>query len=222
MLGLSSVLHGLILFNTSGTVLQTPYPIPEKQFVSTVRITRRGTTHQKNMPNKEQHDKIVEKPVEPLPVQTVENIENIPKENSENNEELHEHTDKTAERGTADIGEDGPKSEEPRDNTDGTGDIGTITSNEHEEVLAYIKEFINKNLAYPAMARQRNIEGIVGIAFEIEMDGGIVSIKVAHSSGSSILDNAAVSLIKKIRPLENTVIKRKLALNVNIDYKLTE
>ena len=41
-------------------------------------------------------------------------------------------------------------------------------------------------------------------------------------SGSSIPDNAAVSLIKKTSPLKNIRIKRKLALTVNIDYKLTE
>jgi outer membrane biosynthesis protein TonB len=45
---------------------------------------------------------------------------------------------------------------------------------------------------------------------------------VNHSSGSSILDNAAVSLVKKIRPIENIATKGKLSLSVNIDYKLTE
>jgi TonB family protein len=89
-------------------------------------------------------------------------------------------------------------------------------------LLAYIKEFIDDNLVYPPMARRRNIEGIVGISFEIKTNGELVSVSVHDPSGSSILDNAAVSLINKIRPLENMAIKRKLALRVNIEYKLTE
>jgi TonB family protein len=78
------------------------------------------------------------------------------------------------------------------------------------------------------MARRRNIEGVVGIHFEIGIDGSLVSVRVDRSSGSSILDNAAVSLIKKI-PLRGsagvigvTAINRTLALSVNIEYKLTE
>jgi protein TonB len=103
-----------------------------------------------------------------------------------------------------------------------SGESGTAAKGEHEALLAYIKEFIDKNLVYPPMARRRNIEGTVGISFEIETNGELVSVSVNHSSGSSILDNAAISLVNKIRPFENITIKRKLALRVNIEYKLTE
>jgi TonB family protein len=97
-----------------------------------------------------------------------------------------------------------------------------MTDREYEALLAYIKDFIEKNLVYPQMARRRNVEGVVGVSFEIERDGGIAAIAVDHSSGSSILDNAAMSLVNRIRLLENVTIKRKLVLRVNIEYKLTE
>jgi TonB family protein len=60
------------------------------------------------------------------------------------------------------------------------------------------------------------------VCFAIERNGVIVSVSADRSSGSSILDNAAVSLIKKIPPLKNLIPNRKLTLKVNIDYKLTE
>jgi outer membrane biosynthesis protein TonB len=56
----------------------------------------------------------------------------------------------------------------------------------------------------------------------IERNGDLAAITADHSSGSSILDNAAVSFIKKIHPLENLALNRTLALNVNIAYELTE
>jgi protein TonB len=105
---------------------------------------------------------------------------------------------------------------------EGRAGSGVVTDRSREALLAYIKDFIDKNLAYPAMARRRNIQGVVGVYFEIGENGELVSVAVNHSSGSSILDNAAVLLIKKIRPIENMPAKRKLSLNVSIDYKLTE
>jgi protein TonB len=89
-------------------------------------------------------------------------------------------------------------------------------------LLAYIKDFIEKNLVYPTMARRRNVEGVVGVHFEIERSGGLAAVTVERSSGSSILDNAAVSLIKKMQPPEKLTLNRVLALNVNIEYELTE
>jgi TonB family protein len=77
-------------------------------------------------------------------------------------------------------------------------------------LLAHIKDFINNNLVYPPMARQRNVEGVVGVYFEIGESGELVSVVVNHSSGSSILDNAAVSLIKKLVPLKKYNGKKKI------------
>ena len=98
----------------------------------------------------------------------------------------------------------------------------TDDNREYEELLAYISTLIRQNLLYPQMARRRNIEGVVGVYFEIGIDGGLVSVRVNHSSGSSILDRAAVSLIEKICPIKSGAIGRSMALNININYELTE
>jgi TonB family protein len=216
MLSFSAILHGLILFGTAKNVFRIPLPVSENRYISTLKIIKANIAPQNSVPDEPPEEKIVEKPIEPLPdpnpVQEENPIEPLPESNPVQETEYAENT----------VVENIKNDEEVQHGIKTADDNGEITSNEYKELLAYIKEFIKKNLSYPSMARQRNIQGIVGVSFEIEMDGEIVSISVAHSSGSSILDNAAVSLIKKIHPLENIVIKRKLALKVNIDYKLTE
>ncbi|MDR0759330.1 MAG: TonB family protein [Treponema sp.] len=199
MIGLSAVLHGLVMIGVSGSDFRTPSPVPENQFVSTIKMVKVGTKPQREAPSKPIEKKIVEKPIEappePLPVQEIVH-----------NEEVQEG--------------DGTQAYDTGNNEGQEG--GTVTDREYEALLAYIKEFINQNLVYPPMARRRNIQGIVSVYFDIEKNGQFVSVSVSRSSGSSILDNAAVSLIKKIPPLENLALNRTLALNVNIAYELTD
>jgi protein TonB len=98
----------------------------------------------------------------------------------------------------------------------------SITEGEYNELIAYIKNYIDKNLVYPPIARQRNIEGTAGVSFEIDVSGAVGSITLTHSSGSAILDNAALTLIKRIGRIKNITVKNKIALNINVDYTLTE
>ena len=200
VLGLSAALHGLVLFGAARNGLRAPSPVLENRPVSTVRIIRTRTAPQKSVPPKPaEQKKVLEKAIEPEPepIPEAEYIEN-------------------AVEGSAET------SEQAQYNTAETEDSGTISTNDYEELLAYIRDFINKNLAYPPIARQRNIQGVVGLSLEIEKNGELVSITVNNSSGSSMLDNAALSLINKIHPLRNITIKSKLALNINVDYKLME
>lgn len=216
MLGLSAVFHGLILFGTAKNGFRTPLPVSENRFISTVKIIKTNISPQNSVLNKLPEEKIIEKAIEPLPapnpVQEKNSIEPSPVSNPVQEAEYSENT----------LAENAESNEEVQHGTESISNGGTATDNEHEELLAYIKGFISKNLVYPPMARRRNIQGTVGVSFEIEESGELAFITVNRSSGSSILDNAAVSLIKKISPLKNIMINRKLSLNINIEYKLTE
>jgi protein TonB len=213
MLGLSAGLHGLALIGISGGESRAPVPVSENQFVSTVRMIKPRARPQQTAPAKPLEKKVVEKIVEPLP-------EVIPEEEPDSYEEAREEYPSQQN----DTGND----EEARDGNDyGVNDAEAredeaAADREYAALLAYIREFINRNLVYPAMARRRNIEGIVGVSFEIDGNGAVSSITVYDSSGSTLLDNAAVSLVKKIRPLTNKTVQRKLSLRVSIDYELTE
>jgi protein TonB len=219
MIGLSAALHGLVLV-TAGSYLHTPDPTLENQFVSTLKITKVETFPQKKAaakpPEKETVEKSVEPPAEPIPVEKTDYSEEV----QENKEVQETGTDTGNNEESQEADEDAWNNGELPEKD--TGGSEAITDHEYEALLAYIRDFINKNLVYPPTARRRNIQGVVGVYFEINKNGEIVSILSNRSSGNSILDNAAVSLVKKINPIENIQIKRKIVLNINIAYELTE
>jgi protein TonB len=223
MLGLSAAFHGLVMIGMEGSGFRTPSPASEDQFVSTLRIIQVATAPQKNTPSTPLEKRTVEKsaeiPPELPPVQETAFHEEAQEgqetqEGESGNNEAQEGGETQESSNTTGNHEEVPQGE--------AGEGGTLADREHEALLAYIKEFIDKNLVYPPMARRRNIQGVVSVHFEIERNGELVSVSAGRSSGSSILDNAAVSLIKKIPPLENLTLDRALALNVNIAYELTE
>ena len=72
-----------------------------------------------------------------------------------------------------------------------------------ENEVIYTDQVLRKIEAakrYPKRARRRNIQGVVDIVFTIGSDGGIVSVKIVESSGSRILDRAAVDAVKRASP----------------------
>jgi protein TonB len=208
MLGLSLALHGFVFFGWAGSNPSASLPKPENQPLTKVKLTRMVTAPPQRVPVpvQRQEQKVVEKkPVEtppvPVPQQEAETIAEV----QEGEENITHETEK----------EEGETIASPEyTETDG--------NREYEELLAYISGLIRQNLLYPQMARRRNIEGVVGVQFEIGIDGGLVSVRVNHSSGSSILDRAAVSLIEKICPIKNGAIGMSMALHINITYELRE
>jgi TonB family protein len=221
MIGLSAVLHSLALISVPGNGFRAQPPAQEVQFFQTLKVIKVATTPQKIAPDTPIEKKIIEKIVEPTPeVPSIEKTEEAV-ETEETDPREVARGDGDTEEGNSGYSEEAQESEEGWE-TEGVLDGGTMTDREYEALLVYIKDFIEKNLVYPSMARRRNVEGIAGVHFEIERNGGLAAITVDQSSGSSILDNAAVSLVKKMHPPKNLTLNRTLALRVNIEYKLTE
>jgi protein TonB len=222
MLGFSAAIHSLVMIGMEGIGFHTPSPILENKIVTTINMIKVETSPQRQYPPIMQEERPAEKsveiPPELPPVQDPVSDEEVRKDRAtyENDSENNETQEDDRRKGNNTTGnnEAAPQRE--------TGESGPVTDREYEALLAYIKEFIDTNLVYPPMARRRNIQGVVSVYFEIERNGELVSVSAGRSSGSSILDNAAVSLIKKIPTLENLTLNRALALNVNITYELTE
>lgn len=72
---------------------------------------------------------------------------------------------------------------------------------ETRKVLAKIRKQIMKNKTYPAAAKKENQEGVVKVAFRILPSGDLAFVKVIKSSGHALLDDSAVTTIKKSVPL---------------------
>src|SRR5262245_42178842 len=67
----------------------------------------------------------------------------------------------------------------------------------HMSLVAHI----NRYKRYPAKARIHKVEGVVSVEFTLDRSGQILDARVAHSSGSAILDAEAVALLKRAAPL---------------------
>ncbi|MDR1247851.1 MAG: energy transducer TonB [Treponema sp.] len=209
----------MALISVPGDGFRTQPPAQEVQFIQTLKMIKVGTRPQKAAPSRPIEKESVEKIVEPTPETPL--IEEVVETEETFREAVREDGDvEEGDRGYEEEAREGEGGEGWA--TEGVPEGGTMTDREYEALLGYIKDFIEKKLVYQPMARRRNLEGVVGVHFEIERNGGLAAITVERSSGSSILDNAAVSLVKKIHPPENLTLNRTLALMVNVTYELTE
>jgi TonB family protein len=66
--------------------------------------------------------------------------------------------------------------------------------------LGEIRGLLLQNFKYPKMAQKLKMQGEVQVAFSLEKDGSVESVKVIESSGFDILDYYAVALINKTAP----------------------
>jgi protein TonB len=82
-----------------------------------------------------------------------------------------------------------------------------------------IYALIEKEKQYPPIARRRNIEGNVAISITVSVDGNLQDSKILSSSNSTILDQAAINLIKNIFPLK-TKLQSETELAITIAYSL--
>jgi protein TonB len=54
---------------------------------------------------------------------------------------------------------------------------------------------------YPSEAQSRGEHGVAQLAFSVDRSGGVHNAHIAHSSGSSLLDQATLALIQRAAPL---------------------
>lgn len=98
------------------------------------------------------------------------------------------------------------------------------TNGAKQEYLRSIAEQIKKYKTYPKEAKENNnIMGNVKVIFRIAADGSVVKIGIVDSSGSEILDKAAVDLIlsiTKFQALPTILGKEYMDITLNIDYTL--
>jgi protein TonB len=89
--------------------------------------------------------------------------------------------------------------------------------------LSELRGFIERNKSYPPQARTLGHEGQAEIRFSILSDGTLASIELTRSSGSSILDQAALSLlqrVQKLSPIPAELRLTRLDLVLPIQYSL--
>ncbi|WP_104689757.1 energy transducer TonB, partial [Helicobacter felis] len=89
------------------------------------------------------------------------------------------------------------------------------------EFLMKIQMAISSRNRYPRMAMVRGIEGEVLVEFVINADGTTTDIRVAKSSGSDILNHAAMQAVKEASRLFPTP-KQTVHLKIPIAYTIKD
>jgi len=69
-----------------------------------------------------------------------------------------------------------------------------------KHIIAQIKNKIAHNKYYPNSAKRRGIEGRVGLQLAVSQNGTIQSLHIINSSGSKILDKAAIKSVRSAVP----------------------
>ena len=81
---------------------------------------------------------------------------------------------------------------------------------------------IERLKGYPFIARTNRWEGLVILEAVIDHEGQLVDLKIAESSGHSVLDHDAMEVIRKSCPLQlkHSLGKSQMTMRVPIRYKL--
>lgn len=123
------------------------------------------------------------------------------------------------------------KSELPHDlHTKATIQSASSSPNETQQsaqrnyVLGEIHNRISQHMNYPDRARRRGWEGSVMIGFNVDKRGFLRNIHLTQTSGYSLLDNAALSAVKKVTYIPVNQwgsIFQPVSLQLPVTYRLT-
>jgi protein TonB len=89
--------------------------------------------------------------------------------------------------------------------------------------LATVQKRVTSKWVYPRSAGERGIEGNAVIDFYIAKDGHLEDAKLTRSSGTAILDDAAlvaVKLAQPFPPMPDTLCKDSVGITGTFRYKL--
>jgi TonB family protein len=74
------------------------------------------------------------------------------------------------------------------------GETGDLT------ILSQIRDRIEGAKRYPRLAMHRGIEGLAAVRFQLAKDGNLAHIELTESTGSSLLDKAALETVQRAAP----------------------
>jgi periplasmic protein TonB len=97
--------------------------------------------------------------------------------------------------------------------------VGQTNFNE-EDYIADAKRRIANHKFYPNSAKRRSIEGRVGFKISINPNGTIMSLKIIQSSGSEILDDAALHSVRNAAPFKT--LQKTLTFDCAIQFSLED
>lgn len=128
---------------------------------------------------------------------------------------------------------DAPRQSEPVTTSTLANNIAPLTSEQvasqleqqRNYLLGELQSRLNRYLSYPVLARRRGWQGEVMIAFDINVGGQLNNVRLAQTSGYSVLDRSAVNAINKLEKiyLPDTLGRlQAMELKLPVRYQLHE
>ena len=168
------------------------YSVPEESNIKNISVNNKIITPQ--IP--------VEKPVEKL----IEKSVPIP-ENTENDFVLSHPS--------------GEGSSNPPANIYSRTETNKEADSNYNNFLAGINQKINNMKEYPRLARKKEMQGTVTLEFQLDSAGNLEYLEILKSSGYSLLDRAALSIINDIVPFKHS-LGRTVKISVPIVYSFID
>jgi protein TonB len=94
------------------------------------------------------------------------------------------------------------------------GPTETVEQRYLREQFAYIRERVMERLIYPPLARRQGLTGQVRVEFTIRADGSVEGLRIAVSSGRSLLDQQAVRAVQAAAPFPSPPAPARITLPV--------
>lgn len=91
--------------------------------------------------------------------------------------------------------------------------------NARPDAVFLLDAAIERNLVYPPIARKRGLQGRVELDIAVTEQGALERCDLARSSGSSILDSAALRLLRGLFPFSGE-LGGAFAARIAIEYRL--
>lgn len=93
-------------------------------------------------------------------------------------------------------------------------------SNQKATWVALLLAHLEKYRRYPAAARARRHEGVAYVTFRMNRAGTVLSADIVRSSGSAMLDRAALDTLRRAQPLPKIPDDRPdtLELSVPVEF----
>lgn len=92
-------------------------------------------------------------------------------------------------------------SEQPVERQGAQTGTPSISASDLQSFRSLLLSHIERYRGYPDEARRASVEGVTHIHFVMDHSGAVLQIWIETSSGSSILDNAALAAVMRARPL---------------------
>jgi len=101
-------------------------------------------------------------------------------------------------------------------------ETASIAINRYNQTLFRL---IRDNIEYPWAAAQGQIEGVLRLSLNVSSTGELLGVKVVRSSGFAVLDENAMSMVKKLAPyppFPSEINQDQLWVDIPVVYKIKQ